>query len=56
MWAERKVLIAEELAKGRYDIVSLQEVWVKYICGTGKIDDRLDMYCDVYIILLFNKL
>lgn len=26
MWEERKVLIAEELAKGRYDIVSLQEV------------------------------
>ncbi len=29
MWEERKVLIAEELAKGRYDIVSLQEVRFK---------------------------
>ena len=27
MWKERKILIAEELAKGHYDIVSLQEVW-----------------------------
>lgn len=27
MWEERKILIAEELAKGHYDIVSLQEVW-----------------------------
>ena len=26
MWADRKLLIAEELAKGQYDIVSLQEV------------------------------
>lgn len=43
MWAERKVLIAEELAKGRYDIVSLQEVWFKYILF-GKIDGRLQMY------------
>lgn len=43
MWEERKVLIAEELAKGRYDIVSLQEVWCKYILF-GKIDGRLQMY------------
>lgn len=27
MWEERKILIAEELAKGHYDIVSLQEIW-----------------------------
>ena len=26
MWAERKLLISEELAKGHFDIVSLQEV------------------------------
>ena len=38
-WEERKVLIAEELAKSRYDIVSLQEVWFKYVFG--KIDGKL---------------
>lgn len=27
LWGERKLLIAEELAKGYYDIVSLQEIW-----------------------------
>lgn len=26
MWEERKVLIAEELAKGHHDVVTLQEV------------------------------
>ncbi|XP_058953535.2 putative neutral sphingomyelinase [Pocillopora verrucosa] len=27
MWEERKVLIAEELAKGHHDVVTLQEIW-----------------------------
>jgi len=43
MWAERKVLIAEELAKGRYDIVSLQEIWSRgdFEFISQKIEDVL---------------
>lgn len=42
-WPERKVLIAEELAKSRYDIVSLQEIWSRgdFEFISQKIEDVL---------------